>query len=892
MTKTGQSSHRSSEAGLDLERQEVFEQIIAKYEKDWHRSGKVKWEDYLPEDMILRACLIAELPQIEAEFQGRSASAVGQLIADELSTEISETPTQVLHASDVKQNRGFRASVTYENVVGEIRGGLGDVYVIRDVELNRVVVVKQLQARWLGDPRAERAFQREVQITSMLEHPSIVPVHSVGKGSDGRPFYSMRYVEGQTLQQAIDTLHSSGRLDSTALRSLLTHFIQICKTIAFANSRGIVHRDLKPSNIAIGPFGQTLVLDWGLAKEITKECHPAARLEDARADHQVSLESASLRNGSIPSPIAWHDTDHAPEETCRGETAIGDVIGTPAFMSPEQAMGRVQDISHRTDVFGLGAVLYTILFGRPPYVGKNSTETVLLASQGVVDYSVPKTNDAMLRGLVAICKKAMSKGPEERYSDAQSLADDLENWLAGENIAIQKQPWTYRIGRFATQQRTMAFAVGLLLVATIAAIVIGVQMYQAQKTKTLIAANESKANLEVAKKVAEYIAKVFRTADPIRFDDPGFAEKGSTGALANLRAILDRGHELIDGELKDHPETYAELLASLGTSYRGVGEYDQARELLFEALKVHRDVHGDFGYRTLECLYQIARLEYEQGNYEEAEKRFRNITHTVDLALDSLPNELRKAQERDLELLKADAKFQLGWILIYQPLGMTLPQFDPESVASSQELFREVIDVRQQYLAKNDRSIGLAYAGLAASLFCTREKESEAILTAATSMEILNSSNQESSFGSFLLEYNKAEGLRSSGKYDEAEKQYLKLAEFIQKEVGEDHPVMAVHRWNMVGFYRKFQQLDKAEKMITTIRNSLRNLPGVRSSDANLDSLRQYAEALVERNRMLDAIQVYSEILEYAKERPSQNSDLIKNTQATLGKLRASSANQ
>ncbi len=565
----------------------------------------------------------------------------------------------------------------------------------------------------------------------------------------------MRYVEGQTLQQAIDTLHGSGRVDSTALRSLLTHFIQICKTIAFANSRGIVHRDLKPSNIAIGPFGQTLVLDWGLAKEITKECHPTTQPDDARTDHQISLENGGLRSGSIRSPIAWNETAHASGETCRGETAIGDVIGTPAFMSPEQAMGRVQDISQQTDVFGLGAVLYTILFGRPPYIGKNATETVLLASQVMVDYSVPKTGDAMSRGLVAICKKAMSKAPERTILRCSIIGRRSRELACGENIAIQKQPWTYRIGRFATQQRTMAFAVGLLLFATIAAIVIGVQMYQAQKTKTLIAANESRANLEVAKKVAEYIAKVFRTADPIRFDDPGFAEKGTSGALANLRAILDRGHELIDGELKDHPETYAELLASLGTSYRGVGEYDQARELLFEALKVHRDHHGDLGYRTLECLYQIARLEYEQGNYEEAEKRFRNITNTVDLAIDSLPNDVREAQERDLELLKADAKFQLGWILIYQPLGMALPQFDPESVASSQELFREVIDIRQQYLAKNDRSIGLAYAGLAASLFCTREKESEAILTAATSMEILNSSNQESSFGSFLLEYNK-----------------------------------------------------------------------------------------------------------------------------------------
>src|SRR5439155_24779418 len=154
------------------------------------------------------------------------------------------------------------------------QGGLGEVHVARDEELHREVALKRLQTPHASNPRSRRRFLREAAITSRLEHPSIVPVHSMGQDAAGCPFYAMRFVEGQTLQDAIQQFHGPDKTGRTpgqhqlALRQLLSRFVTVCNTVAYAHSRGIVHRDLKPNNIMLGPYGETLVLDWGLAKEM------------------------------------------------------------------------------------------------------------------------------------------------------------------------------------------------------------------------------------------------------------------------------------------------------------------------------------------------------------------------------------------------------------------------------------------------------------------------------------------------------------------------------------------------------------------------------------------------------------------------------------------------
>jgi tetratricopeptide (TPR) repeat protein len=260
-----------------------------------------------------------------------------------------------------------------------------------------------------------------------------------------------------------------------------------------------------------------------------------------------------------------------------------------------------------------------------------------------------------------------------------------------------------------------------------------------------------------------------------------------------------------------------------------------------------------------------------------AESQCRLLIETINRVVDkSKETSDNNSLTTSLTLLQANAKYQLGWLLFYQPLGLELPQFKPENIAESQKLFREVIDTRKKLLPKKDRSLGIAYAGLAASLLNSKETEQEAIITVAHAMEIFNASDQENSFGSFLIEYNRAEKLRyRDNNYEEAEKQYVKLANFIVNQVGEGHPVFAIHCWNMVGMYRKWGQFDKAEQMIARIRKTVNQCPSIRCSQVHLDCLKQYAEALQENGRSFEAKEVYQEILRFASERSNLHTQLI-----------------
>src|SRR5439155_13408619 len=197
------------------------------------------------------------------------------------------------------------------------QGGLGEVHVARDEELHREVALKRLQTPHASNPRSRRRFLREAAITSRLEHPSIVPVHSMGQDADGCPFYAMRFIQGQTLQEALEAFHTADRPDRDpserhlALRQLLGRIVAVCNTLAYAHSKCIVHRDIKPSNIMLGPYGETLVVDWGLAKEI------------------------GGRGGERgPAPSA-PETDACLLARAQAVTETGDVVGTPAYMSPE-----------------------------------------------------------------------------------------------------------------------------------------------------------------------------------------------------------------------------------------------------------------------------------------------------------------------------------------------------------------------------------------------------------------------------------------------------------------------------------------------------------------------------------------------------------------------------
>jgi formylglycine-generating enzyme required for sulfatase activity/tRNA A-37 threonylcarbamoyl transferase component Bud32 len=326
-------------------------------------------------------------------------------------------------------------------------GGVGRVNVALDLELRRQVALKELQDRFADDPQFRARFLLEVEITGRLEHPGVIPVYSLGRDERGRPFYAMRFIEGEDLEQAINSFHAADRdpdrdrgKQALALRELLRRFIDVCNVVAYAHSRGVLHRDLKPGNILLGPYGETLVVDWGMAK---------------RVDELLTAVGSGDDRAALDPESAWNVTQQ------------GYILGTIPYMSPEQAEGGPLGI--RSDVYSLGATLYHIVAGKPTIAKGDKYAMLATARRG--DFAPPRRINHRVPGpLDAICQKAMSGNPDDRYVSARALADDIEHWLADEPVAAWNEPWFVRVRRWVGRHRTaVAAAVAALAVGAVGA---------------------------------------------------------------------------------------------------------------------------------------------------------------------------------------------------------------------------------------------------------------------------------------------------------------------------------------------------------------------------------------------------------------------------------------
>jgi WD40 repeat protein/serine/threonine protein kinase len=328
-------------------------------------------------------------------------------------------------------------------------GGLGEVYVARDRELHREVALKRLHERHADNKDSRARFLQEAEVTGGLEHPGIVPVYGLGASSDGRPYYAMRFIRGQTFKEAIEQFYSGKpRSESERrieLRQLLTRFVAVCNAIEYAHSRGVIHRDIKPSNIMLGKYGETLVVDWGLAKALKQ------RSEHAPPDEHTLVPSSG--SGS-------------------SETLPGSAIGTPAYMSPEQSEGRIDEIGPASDVYSLGATLYSILTGKDPF--ESSMIGVILAKVQTGDFVPPRErNPTVPRALDAVCLKAMSLQPQDRYPSCAALASDVEHWLADEPVTALADPLSDRAIRWIKRHRVLAATAAALMTAAIISLLVG-----------------------------------------------------------------------------------------------------------------------------------------------------------------------------------------------------------------------------------------------------------------------------------------------------------------------------------------------------------------------------------------------------------------------------------
>jgi serine/threonine protein kinase len=325
------------------------------------------------------------------------------------------------------------------------RGGLGEVFVALDQELHREVALKEIQEERADDALSRSRFLMEAEITGGLEHPGIVPVYGLGQYSDGRPFYAMRFIKGDNLKEAIRRFHEAEKPGrdpgerSLALRDLLRRFVDVCNAIAYAHSRGVLHRDLKPGNIMLGKYGETLIVDWGLAKSV-------GRSEQTRVTEEITFQPSS---GSD-----W------------AATVMGTVIGTPAYMSPEQAAGRLDLLGPASDIYSLGATLYALLTGTAPFDESDKGELLHQVQRGA--WRPPRQVKANTPpALDTICRKAMALQPQDRYATALGLAADVEHWLADEPVSAYREPWSVRTRRWMRRHRPLVAGTTALLLAAV-----------------------------------------------------------------------------------------------------------------------------------------------------------------------------------------------------------------------------------------------------------------------------------------------------------------------------------------------------------------------------------------------------------------------------------------
>jgi serine/threonine-protein kinase len=359
------------------------------------------------------------------------------------------------------------------------KGGLGEVHVAVDTELGREVALKRMQERCAHDPAAKRRFLNEAEITAKLEHPGIVPIHGLVQDEQGQPCYAMRFIAGESLSEAIKRWHEA-KADYTALpfRQLLQRFISVCQTMAYAHSKNVIHRDLKPANVMLGPYGETLVVDWGLAKKIVRD-----------QKSEVSEETEEL-----PTTV---DFKRGSEDD-RVYTQAGQAMGTAGYMSPEQAAGRWDVVGPASDTYSLGATLYDLLTGERPLRG-NDIFAVLQKTQAG-DFQPPRQVKSQVPpALEAICLKAMALKPENRYVSATALAADLEHWLADEPVSAYAEPWTVRVRRWMRRHRPLVTGSVVALVGAV--VLLGLSLFFVDQNRRQV--EQSRQQLATEKEETE-----------------------------------------------------------------------------------------------------------------------------------------------------------------------------------------------------------------------------------------------------------------------------------------------------------------------------------------------------------------------------------------------------
>ncbi len=634
-------------------------------------------------------------------------------------------------------------------------GGMGEVYEAEQMEpIKRRVAIKII--KWGMDTKQVMArFESERQALALMNHPNIAKVFEAGATEQGRPYFAMEYVKGIPINEYCDK-------NKLSTPERLELFIQVCEGIQHAHQKGIIHRDIKASNVLVTvqddkPLPK--IIDFGVAKAT------AQRLTERTVF-----------------------------------TEMGQLIGTPEYMSPEQAEMTGLDIDTRTDVYSLGVLLYELLVGVLPFesddlrsggfdeVRRKIREveppkpSTRLTTPGFDTKHTTRNRRTDLPSLTRqlkgeldwITMKAMAKDRTRRYASVSELAADIGRYLKHEPVVAGPPSAMYRLRKYVRRHRTAVAAAALVVVV----LVIGITGTSIGLVKATKAEKKTKEEAETAQQVSDFLVELFEISDP------GEA-KGST---ITAREILDRGAERIKTELSEQPLIQARLMDTMGLVYRNLGLYDAASSLLEQALNKRRQTLGKDDLIVSRSLHSLGTLVYAKGDFSQAEKLFREALEIKRKFLD----------DEDLEVAE-----------VLNDLAMALTALG--NLTDSEPLYRESLAINRKILGNEHERVAQSVNNFGMFLYRKGDyDEAEKLFREALEMNrrLLGAEHPEVSTNINNL----ALVLRDKGSYEEAEEMFRQVMELDRKFLGENHPYIAITYNNLGALQVRKGAYEEAEQ--------------------------------------------------------------------------------